>query len=74
MNFDFHDHETVSQMSDAHEELYALEERYLERFGRYPDMPELSQETLGYYVARIRQSLESGKRVEELSPYQRGER
>lgn len=66
MNFNFDDHEMDSRMSGSHEDLFELEEKYLERFGVYPNMPELSKETIDYYISRIRQSLELDKRMEEL--------
>lgn len=66
MNFDFDDHEMKSSMSGSHEDLFQLEEQYLEHFGVYPNMPELSKETIDYYIRQIRQSLELGKPMEEL--------
>ncbi len=66
MNFNFDDHEMDSPMSGSHEDLFELEERYLERFGVYPNMPELSAETIQYYIGRIRQALEQNRRMEEL--------
>lgn len=53
-------------LSDFHEELYQLEEEYLKRFGVYPTMPDLSGETLDYYVARIRQCLLQNQMMEDL--------
>lgn len=59
--------ELSSSMTDFHEELYRLEEEYLTRFGVYPTMPELSRETLEYYVGRIKRSLNENYQIEDLT-------
>lgn len=59
--------ELSSSMTDFHEELYRLEEEYLTRFGVYPTMPELSRETLEYYVGRIKRSLNENCQIEDLT-------
>ena len=64
-NFDTID-ELSSSMTDIHEEFYRLEEQYLERFGVYPNMPELSKDTLEYYVGQIKRSLTEDKMIEDL--------
>ena len=64
-NFDTID-EISSSMTDFHEELYRLEEEYLDKFGVYPNMPELSRETLEFYVGRIKRSMNEKKRIEDL--------
>ena len=64
-NFDTID-ELSSSMTDFHEEFYRLEEQYLERVGVYPNMPELSKDTLEYYVGQIKRSLTEDKMIEDL--------
>ena len=64
-NFDTID-ELSSSMTDFREEFYRLEEQYLERFGVYPNMPELSKDTLEYYVGQIKRSLTEDKMIEDL--------
>ena len=58
--------ELENSLSDFHEELYQLEELYLKRFGVYPTMPELSRDTVTYYVERIRQCLARDLMMEDL--------
>lgn len=60
--------ELANSLSDFHEELYQLEESYLQRFGVYPTMPELSRETVAFYVERIRQCLARDLMMEDLDP------
>lgn len=55
-------------MSDFHEELYQLEEEYLKRFGVYPTMPDLSRDTVNYYVEKIRRCLLEDRMMEDLGP------
>lgn len=64
-NFDTID-ELGSSMTDFHEEFYGLEEQYLKRFGVYPNMPELSKETLDFYVGQIKRCLTEDRRIEDL--------
>lgn len=63
MNFGFEEHDSNAAMTGSHEDLYELEELYLKKFGVYPDMPELSAETIDHYIKEIRQALEMGKRM-----------
>lgn len=64
-NFDTIDDLNTS-MTDFHEEFYHLEEQYLDRFGVYPTMPELSKETLEFYVGRIKRCLSENRMMEDL--------
>ena len=64
-NFDTID-EVSSSMTDFHEEFYGLEEQYLKRFGVYPNMPDLSKETLEFYVGRIKRCLNEDRIIEDL--------
>lgn len=67
MEFFYPDHDVdESVLSDAHEELYQLEEAYLCRFGIYPAMPDLSAATRDHYVAKIRQSLKEDRPIQDL--------
>ena len=65
---DFFDHsiEVDAVMTGFHEELYQLEEEYLKLFGIYPTMPDLSKDTVDYYVEKIRRCLLEGKMIEDL--------
>lgn len=58
--------ELENSLSDFHEELYHLEERYLKRFGVYPTMPDLSRDTVTFYVERIHQCLARDLMMEDL--------
>lgn len=60
--------EIEATMSGFNEELYQLEEEYLKHFGRYPNMPQLSSETVEDYITALKRCLQDKILLEDLNP------